>query len=66
MLQSFFISDGKFYEQCVGIAMGSPLRPTLAIVFMWHFAGKLSCSFKTNGLQRIRWWYIFTLLNKGS
>ena len=37
MLQSFFISDGKFYEQCDGVAMGSPLRPTLAIVFMWHF-----------------------------
>ena len=28
-----FIFDGKFYEQCDGVAMGSPLGPTLANVF---------------------------------
>ena len=27
----------KFYEQCDGVAMGSPLRPTLTNVFMCHF-----------------------------
>ena len=37
MFESFFIFDGKFYEQCNGIAMGSPLGPTLANVFMCHF-----------------------------
>ena len=37
MFESFFIFDGKFYEQCDGIAMGSPLGPTLANVFMCHF-----------------------------
>ena len=37
MFESFFIFDGKFYEQCDGVAMGFPLRPTLAIVFMCHF-----------------------------
>ena len=32
MFESFFIFDGKFYEQCDGVAMGSPLGPTLANV----------------------------------
>ena len=36
MLESFFIFDVKFYEQFDGVAMGSPLGPTLA-VFMCHF-----------------------------
>ena len=37
MFESFFIFDGKFYEQYDGIVMGSPLRTTLANVFMCHF-----------------------------
>ena len=37
MFESFFILDGKFYEQCDGVAMCSPLGPTLANVFMCHF-----------------------------
>ena len=37
MFESFFIFDGKFYKQCDGVAMGSPLGPTLANVFMCHF-----------------------------
>ena len=37
MFESFFIYDGKFYEQCDGLAMGSPLGPTLANVFVCHF-----------------------------
>ena len=37
MLKSFFIFDGKFYEQCDDVAMGSPLGPTLANVFLSHF-----------------------------
>ena len=37
MFESFFIFDRKFYEQCDGIAIGSPLGPTLANVFMCHF-----------------------------
>ena len=24
MFKSFFVSDGKFYEQCDGVAMGFP------------------------------------------
>ena len=37
MFESFFIFDGKFYQQCDGVAMGSPLGPTLANIFMFHF-----------------------------
>ena len=37
MFESFLIFDGKFYEQCDGVAMGSPLQTTLANVFKCHF-----------------------------
>ena len=37
MFESFLIFNGKFYEKCDGLAMGSPLGPTLADVFMCHF-----------------------------
>ena len=37
MFESIFIFDGKFYEQRDGVAMGFPLGPTLANVFMCHF-----------------------------
>ena len=37
MLESFFIFDRKFYEQCDGVAMGSPLGPKLGNAFMCHF-----------------------------
>ena len=34
MFESFFIFDGKFYKQCDDVAMGSPLEPTLANIFV--------------------------------
>ena len=37
MFESFFIFNGKFYEQCDGVAMSSLLGSTLANVFMCHF-----------------------------
>ena len=37
IFESFFIFDRKFYEQRHGVAMSSPLGPTLANVFMFHF-----------------------------
>ena len=37
MFESFFIFDGKFYEQCDAAVMGSPVGRTLANVFMCHF-----------------------------
>ena len=37
MYESFFNFDQKYYKQCDGVAMGSPLGPTLANLFMFHF-----------------------------
>ena len=33
---SFFIFDGQYFEQIDGLAMGSPLSPTLANIFLCH------------------------------
>ena len=37
MSETYFILDGKFYEQCDGVAMFSSLGPTLSNVFMCYF-----------------------------
>ena len=37
MFESFFIFNGKFYEQCDDIAMGSLLGPTLANVVLENY-----------------------------
>ena len=36
-LDSFFIFDGKYYKYKDGVAIGSPLVPTLPNVFLCHF-----------------------------
>ena len=38
--ESFFIFDGESYTQIDGVAMGSPLGPTLATAFSCHFEEK--------------------------
>lgn len=37
-----FQFDGQLYEQCEGVAMGSPLGPLLANVFMCHLEERLA------------------------
>ena len=37
MFESIFIFDGKFYEQCDGVAMGSSLGLILSNAFMCDF-----------------------------
>ena len=34
--QTHFLLNGLFYDQCDGVAMGSPLAPILANLFMGH------------------------------
>ena len=34
VLNSFFIFDGKFYQQTEGLGLGLPLGPTFANIFM--------------------------------
>ena len=38
--ESFFVFDGEYYTQIDGVAMGSPLGPTLANAFLCHFKKK--------------------------
>ena len=38
--ESFFIFDGEYYTQIDGVAMDSPLGPTLANAFLCHFEKK--------------------------
>ena len=38
--QSFFMFNNKFYKTIDGVAMGSPLVPALANIFISHFENK--------------------------
>ena len=38
--ESFFMFNNKFYKQIDGVAMGSPLGPALANIFMCNFENK--------------------------
>ncbi len=40
VLDYFFFFDSKYYEQIDGVAMGSPLGPTLANGFLCHYEKK--------------------------
>ena len=35
--QTHFLFDGKVYDQIYGVAMGSPLAPVLANLFLGHY-----------------------------
>ena len=38
--KSHFILNGQYYDQIDGVALGSPLGPVLANIFMCHFEEK--------------------------
>jgi predicted GIY-YIG superfamily endonuclease len=42
--QNYFLYNGKFFEQPKGLAMGSPLSPLLADIYMDHFEKDLFSS----------------------
>ena len=54
---SLFIFNGKYYIQCDGIAMGSPLGPTLANVFLcyWEDIWLKKCSKKFAPVYYVRY-----------
>jgi hypothetical protein len=49
---TFFSYQGEFYEQTSGVAMGSPLSPIVANLFMENFEKKSLDSFP---LKPLRW-----------
>ena len=53
--QSHFIFDGKYYDQIDGVAMGSPLGPILANIFMCSFQKRFINTYKTP--NSILTWY---------
>jgi retron-type reverse transcriptase len=59
---TYFHSDGQFYEQTDGVAMGSPLSPVIANFFMGDFekaieqaTHKTGCSFRYVGDTCVIW-----------
>lgn len=48
LTSTFFYFEGEFYEQTYGVAMGSPLSPIVANLFMEEFESKAlsSAAFK--------------------
>jgi len=38
--KSYFVFSGQYYDQIDGVAMGSPLGPVLANIFLCHFEKK--------------------------
>lgn len=44
LTSTFFSFDGEFYEQNCGVAMGSPLSPVVANLFMENFESKALAS----------------------
>ena len=49
---TFFSYQGEFYEQTSGVAMGSPLSPIVANLFMENFEKRALDSFP---LKPLRW-----------
>ena len=62
--RSHFVFDGQYYDQIDGVAMGSPLGPVLANIFMCDFEEKWVMN---NGARPTIWFrYVddtFTLFN---
>ena len=52
---TFFSFQGEFYEQVSGVAMGSPLPPIVANLFMENFEKKALASFPLSPA----WWKRF-------
>ena len=59
--KSHFISfDGQYCDENAGVAMGSPLSPVLANIFMCHFEGKWV---RNNNARPSIWFRYLTILS---
>ena len=55
--KSHFVFDGDYYDQVDGVAMGSPLGPVLANIFMCNFEEKWVANVDSRPSQNYRAWY---------
>lgn len=53
--QNYFKYNDQFYKQCEGLAMGSPLSPILAEIFMDNFEDKLFSI--SNNVKYVKYWH---------
>ena len=47
-LFQFFVFDKKYYKQILGLAMGSPLSPILASIYVFNIERKFLYTFRFN------------------
>ena len=56
---SYFIFNRQLYKQVDGVAMGSPLGPTLANAFLVHFEKNCPSDFKPHYYQQ----YVYAMIS---
>ena len=56
---TYFLFQGKYYEQVQGTAMGSPISPLIANLFIVEFEVKaLSSAPHTPYMAKVCWWHL--------
>ena len=59
LTHTYFLFQGKYYEQVQGAAMGSPISPLIANIFMEEFEAKPSIPSTTPfPLAQVCWWHL--------
>ena len=56
---TYLVFQGKYYEQLEGAAMGSPLSPIIANIYMEEFETKaLSTAPTPHSVEKVCWWHL--------
>ena len=63
--ETHFLFEGKFYDQIDWVAMGSPLAPFLANLFMGHYEKEWLSNYDVASPSNYTWYveYIFSVFN---
>ena len=60
--KSYFVFQGRYYEQLEGAAMGSPINPMVANLYQEEFEAKaLSTSPHSTSVEKVYWWHFFVI-----
>ena len=64
--ESYFLFDGKLYQQVDGVPMGSPLGPTLANIFLCHYEDiwLRNCSLECKPITNVMWTIFLFFLSR--